>query len=53
MNLKHLSCRTFLKTAGVAAVALPTVHRAQPTTRIAQLPESTMEIEIIRHGSQS
>jgi quercetin dioxygenase-like cupin family protein len=41
-----------LKTAGAAAVALPTLLRAQPATRSTHQQNSTMDIEITRNGSQ-
>ena len=52
MNSNHLSRRSFLKTASVAAVALPTVLRAQSDIRSTQPQNPTMNIEITRTGSK-
>jgi quercetin dioxygenase-like cupin family protein len=55
MHSDHLSRRAFVKTIGIATVALPTALHAQstqPNLRPSQSQESTMEIEITRNGSQ-
>jgi quercetin dioxygenase-like cupin family protein len=52
MNFKPLNRRTFLKSAGVAIVALPTVLRAQSPNHSLQRQNATMNIEITRTGSK-
>lgn len=52
MNFNPLNRRTFLKTAGVAVVALPTVLRAQSPNRGLQPQNNPMNIEITRTGSK-
>jgi len=52
MNLTPLNRRTFLKTAGVAVIALPTVLRAQSSNRSIQPQDAIMNIEITRTGSK-
>jgi quercetin dioxygenase-like cupin family protein len=52
MNSKNVSRRTFLTTATVAAVALPTVLRAQSSSRSPQPQNAPMNIEITRMGSK-
>jgi quercetin dioxygenase-like cupin family protein len=49
---KSPSRRGFLKTVGFAAVALPTVLRAQPAPLSPKQQNSTMNIEITRTGSK-
>jgi quercetin dioxygenase-like cupin family protein len=52
MTFKPLNRRTFLKTAGVAVVALQTVLRAQPSNHSLPPQNATMNIEITRTGSK-